>query len=90
MKNCNNCKYGIDYGESVAYTYCEKGKRKKAVLKSHTCKDWSERMTKSIFTKHLKTLSFTRQQKRTLRGQALNGDLEGAKKGLEKLTTVKI
>ena len=49
-----------------------------------------ERMTKTNFIRYLKTLNLTRQQKRTLRGQALSGDLEGAKKGLEKLTTVKI
>lgn len=43
----------------------------------------------SKFIKCLKTLNLTKQQKRTLKGQALSGDLEGAKKGLERLTEVK-
>lgn len=47
------------------------------------------RMTKTNFIRYLKTLNLTRQQKRTLRGQALSGDLEGARKGLAKLLEVK-
>ena len=37
------------------------------------------------FIKSLRTLNLTKQQKKTLRGQALSGDLKGAKKGLAKL-----
>ena len=46
-------------------------------------------MTKSNFIKYLKSLNLTKQQKRTLKGQALNGDLKGAKKGLARLLEVK-
>ena len=44
----------------------------------------------SKFIRSLTKYKLSKQQKRTLRGQALSGDLEGAKKGLEKLTAVKI
>lgn len=38
------------------------------------------------FIKRLETCyTLSKQQKRTLRGQALNGDLEAAEKGLRKL-----
>lgn len=37
------------------------------------------------FCKELKWSGLSPQQKRTLRGQAFAGDLEGARKGLEKL-----
>ena len=36
--NCENCKYGVDYGDSVEYIYCEKG-RKKDVKKTDVCND---------------------------------------------------
>lgn len=38
-----------------------------------------------VFIRSLKNLPLTRQQKRTLRGQALAGDLDGATKGLKKI-----
>lgn len=38
-----------------------------------------------VFIKSLKNLPLTRQQKRTLRGQALAGDIDGATKGLNKI-----
>lgn len=38
-----------------------------------------------IFIRSLKHLPITKQQKKTLRGQALAGDLEGAQKGLAKI-----
>ena len=41
IKTCKNCKHGVDYGESVKYIYCEKGKRRKTVEKTYSCKDWS-------------------------------------------------
>ena len=44
----------------------------------------------SKFIRLLKKYKLSKQQIKTLRGQAINGNLEGAKKGLEKLTTVKI
>jgi hypothetical protein len=44
----------------------------------------------SKFIRLLNKYTLTKHQRKTLRGQAINGDLEGAKKGLEKLTTVKI
>ena len=44
----------------------------------------------SKFIRSLKKYKLSKQQRKTLRGQAINGDLEGAKKGLEKLTTEKI
>lgn len=37
---CKTCKHGVDYGDSVDYIYCEKGNRKKTVLKTDACKDW--------------------------------------------------
>lgn len=37
------------------------------------------------FIKSLKSARLTAQQKRTLKGQALAGDLEGAQKGMEAL-----
>lgn len=40
-RNCESCKYGIDYGESVEYISCEKG-RKKDVKKVSTCDKWEE------------------------------------------------
>ena len=42
----------------------------------------------SKFIRLLNKYTLTKQQRKTLRGQAINGNLEGAKKGLEKLTTV--
>ena len=43
MENvCKNCKYGIDYGDSVDYIYCEKNKIKKSVKKLDTCKDFNK------------------------------------------------
>lgn len=39
------------------------------------------------FLKQLKFSGLTAQQKKTLRGQAIAGDLEGAKKGFYKLMT---
>ena len=38
------------------------------------------------FVRKLRDYDLTSQQKKTLRGQALSGDLEGARKGLFKLT----
>lgn len=38
-----------------------------------------------MFIRSLKNLPLTRQQKRTLRGQAIAGDLDGATKGLNKI-----
>jgi hypothetical protein len=35
--------------------------------------------------RELRDLPFTAQQKRTLKGQILSGNLEGARKGIEKL-----
>lgn len=42
-------------------------------------------MTISNFIKTLKTFPLTKHQRKTLRGQAIAGDIEGAKKGLAKL-----
>lgn len=41
-KCCKNCKHGVDYGDSVEYIYCEKGKRKKDVKKIDVCKDYEK------------------------------------------------
>ena len=38
-----------------------------------------------VFIRSLKNLPLTRQQKKTLRGQAIAGDLDGAAKGLSKI-----
>ena len=38
-----------------------------------------------VFIRSLKNLPLTRQQKRTLKGQAIAGDIEGAKRGLSKV-----
>lgn len=38
-----------------------------------------------VFIRSLKNLPLTRQQKRTLRGQAIAGDIDGATKGLNKI-----
>lgn len=38
-----------------------------------------------MFIRSLKNLPLTRQQKRTLKGQAIAGDIEGAKRGLSKV-----
>lgn len=43
----------------------------------------------SKFIRLLNKYELSKQQKKTLKGQAINGNLKGAKKGLEKLTTVK-
>ena len=40
-----------------------------------------------VFIKSLKRYSLTAQQMKTLRGQALAGDLAGAQKGLERMAT---
>ena len=47
-----------------------------------TCEDYARA---NMFLRQLKESRLTLQQKRTLRGQALNGDLNGARRGLEKL-----
>lgn len=39
----------------------------------------------NMFLRHLKESGLTHQQKKTLRGKALHGDLAGAWKGLERL-----
>lgn len=39
----------------------------------------------TAFIKSLKDSNLTRQQIKTLRGQALSGDVDGAIKGLEKI-----
>jgi len=39
----------------------------------------------TAFIKSLKDSNLTRQQIKTLRGQALSGDVDGAKRGLEKI-----
>lgn len=41
-------------------------------------------MSKYEFVKSLKKYPITIQQRHTLKGQALSGDLDGAKKGLQK------
>ena len=41
------------------------------------------------FIKSLKYYNLTKQQKKTLKGQAISGDLEGAKKGLARLLEVR-
>lgn len=38
-----------------------------------------------VFIRSLKNLPLTKQQKRTLKGQAIAGDLDGAAKGLDKI-----
>ena len=38
-----------------------------------------------VFIRSLKNLPLTRQQKKTLRGQAIAGDIDGATKGLNKI-----
>ena len=43
----------------------------------------------SKFIRLLKKYKLSKQQRKTIRGQAINGDLEGAKKGLERLTAEK-
>lgn len=40
----------------------------------------------TMFIKNLKDYKLTKQQRKTLKGQVLAGDLAGAKKGLERLT----
>ena len=37
------------------------------------------------FVRKLQKVNITKQQRETLRGQAINGDLEGAEKGLNKI-----
>ena len=37
------------------------------------------------FVRKLQKVNITKQQRKTLRGQAINGDLEGAEKGLDKI-----
>ena len=44
----------------------------------------------SKFIRLLNKYKLSKQQRKTIRGQAINGDIEGAKKGLEKLTAAKI
>ena len=39
------------------------------------------------FIRSLKSFGLTKQQIKTLRGQALTGDLAGAQKGLERMVT---
>ena len=42
---CENCKYGVDYGDSVDYIYCERGTRKKrkhGVMKLGRCDKFEE------------------------------------------------
>lgn len=41
------------------------------------------------FIKSLRSAQITPQQRKTLRGQALAGDLKGAKKGLQRLLSAK-
>ena len=43
----------------------------------------------SKFIRLLKKYKLSKQQRKTLKGQAISGDLEGAKKGLAKLLEVK-
>lgn len=43
----------------------------------------------TAFVKSLRNSGLTKQQIKTLRGQALSGDLDGARKGLFKLTRCK-
>ena len=38
-----------------------------------------------VFIRSLKNLPLTRHQRKTLRGQAIAGDLDGAAKGLNKI-----
>lgn len=38
------------------------------------------------FIRELRKYNLTKQQRKTIRGQALSGDIVGAKKGLEKLS----
>lgn len=40
----------------------------------------------AMILRHIKVSRLTPQQKRTLRGQALHGDIEGAWKGFERLS----
>ncbi len=41
-KCCENCIFGVDYGESTLYIKCERG-RKTYVEKGHSCKYFAER-----------------------------------------------
>lgn len=43
----------------------------------------------SKFIRLLNKYTLTKQQRKTLKGQAINGDLVGAKKGLARLLEVK-
>jgi len=40
LGNCETCKYGVDYGESVSFIRCEKLKRAKYVGKDALCEDY--------------------------------------------------
>lgn len=43
MKRCETCKFGIDYGDSVEYIYCERTSRKKDVKKIDLCDNYEEK-----------------------------------------------
>lgn len=47
---CCTCKYGVDYGESVEFIKCERGKRSKHVEKKQTCKEWVKKETATAVT----------------------------------------
>ena len=42
IKKCGNCKYGMDYGDSVEYIHCERTSRKKDVKKIDMCDNYEE------------------------------------------------
>ena len=40
-KTCENCLFSVDYGESVQYIKCEKGRKKYVEKEQAGCKDWA-------------------------------------------------
>ncbi len=46
-ENCENCKYGSDYGDSVEYIWCERKSRKKSIKKIDTCEHYESEVLKN-------------------------------------------
>lgn len=48
---CENCKYGIDYGESIEYIWCEKKVRRKSVRKTDYCNSYVKEDLEKVLRK---------------------------------------
>lgn len=75
-------RYGAELSQAVISGWISK---RKTTEKGQNMSRDRKKTEIDMFIRSLKNLPLTRQQKRTLKGQAIAGDIDGATKGLNKI-----